>query len=275
MDRRLRSCVAHLMAHRWLIGVSVGAHLAVGVGLFATGVWRIDRLEPGRFARGIAVMTPPRLEEGGPKPGKKPEDEPKKDKDKTKRKPAVITQPEEVKAADAAATSSSEETGKEGPGTGTGSSTGSCTDCAGTAPAIPECGNRAVEVGEQCDDGNTLDGDGCSSTCRTEVKRIEPVTVAPTVLRGLRMSGDTDVHPSTATQNQMLRDGTREVDGRVLVCVAIDGSVASTTLKHPTGYPDYDGALLTAIRAWRYRPYTVGNTAVPACGMVTFHYVMR
>lgn len=32
----------------------------------------------------------------------------------------------------------------------------------------PMCGNGAVEFGEQCDDGNTVNNDGCSSTCQTE-----------------------------------------------------------------------------------------------------------
>jgi len=32
----------------------------------------------------------------------------------------------------------------------------------------PTCGNGAVEAGEQCDDGNTVSGDGCSATCQTE-----------------------------------------------------------------------------------------------------------
>jgi len=30
------------------------------------------------------------------------------------------------------------------------------------------CGNGEVDPGEQCDDGNTMDHDGCSSTCRVE-----------------------------------------------------------------------------------------------------------
>jgi cysteine-rich repeat protein len=30
----------------------------------------------------------------------------------------------------------------------------------------PVCGNNAVETGEQCDDGNTMNGDSCSSTCQ-------------------------------------------------------------------------------------------------------------
>lgn len=32
----------------------------------------------------------------------------------------------------------------------------------------PVCGNGTVETDEQCDDGNTNSGDGCSSTCQTE-----------------------------------------------------------------------------------------------------------
>ena len=31
------------------------------------------------------------------------------------------------------------------------------------------CGNEIVETGEQCDDGNTINGDGCSSACTIEV----------------------------------------------------------------------------------------------------------
>ncbi len=37
------------------------------------------------------------------------------------------------------------------------------------------CGNGRIEVGENCDDGNTDSGDGCSRGCRTErVTRLEP-----------------------------------------------------------------------------------------------------
>lgn len=37
--------------------------------------------------------------------------------------------------------------------------------CAGVSPV---CGNGVVEAGEQCDDSNTANGDGCSATCQTE-----------------------------------------------------------------------------------------------------------
>jgi cysteine-rich repeat protein len=33
---------------------------------------------------------------------------------------------------------------------------------------VPECGNGMIEYGEECDDGNTRNNDGCDSTCRYE-----------------------------------------------------------------------------------------------------------
>jgi fibro-slime domain-containing protein len=42
---------------------------------------------------------------------------------------------------------------------GTAGTTGACST---------SCGNGNIEAGEQCDDGNLADGDGCSSTCTIE-----------------------------------------------------------------------------------------------------------
>ncbi len=39
-------------------------------------------------------------------------------------------------------------------------------DC--SLPPPPTCGDGVIESGEECDDGNTLSGDGCSSTCQLE-----------------------------------------------------------------------------------------------------------
>ena len=37
-----------------------------------------------------------------------------------------------------------------------------------TPPPTPSCGDGNIDAGEECDDGNTVDGDGCSSTCQNE-----------------------------------------------------------------------------------------------------------
>jgi cysteine-rich repeat protein len=41
---------------------------------------------------------------------------------------------------------------------------------AGARPFVPPppCGNGFVDQGEDCDDGNLIDGDGCSSLCKLE-----------------------------------------------------------------------------------------------------------
>ena len=41
---------------------------------------------------------------------------------------------------------------------------------------LHRCGDRVMDTGEQCDDGNTKSGDGCSSQCRSEGRKIIPKT---------------------------------------------------------------------------------------------------
>ncbi len=38
---------------------------------------------------------------------------------------------------------------------------------------VPICGNKAIEENEQCDDGNTDNGDGCNNQCRLEDSSID------------------------------------------------------------------------------------------------------
>ena len=39
----------------------------------------------------------------------------------------------------------------------------------GVIVIVPPCGNGTYNTGEQCDDRNTVSGDGCSSTCKVEL----------------------------------------------------------------------------------------------------------
>lgn len=51
------------------------------------------------------------------------------------------------------------------------------------------CGDGIVEKGEMCDDGNTVNGDGCSSTCKLEWG-FDCVGTKPTVCTKLCLSGE-------------------------------------------------------------------------------------
>jgi len=40
------------------------------------------------------------------------------------------------------------------------------TACGGSSSNLTQCGNGHIDSGEQCDDGNTIDTDACTSTCQ-------------------------------------------------------------------------------------------------------------
>ncbi len=64
----------------------------------------------------------------------------------------------------------------------------------------PVCGNSTLEFGEQCDDGNTLNGDGCSSTCVKEISTTVTLNFTIVdVLTGLPVAG---VHDAYINQPQ-------------------------------------------------------------------------
>lgn len=41
-------------------------------------------------------------------------------------------------------------------------------DCASAAVCTAVCGDRVIDPGEECDDGNSIDGDGCTAACEME-----------------------------------------------------------------------------------------------------------
>jgi len=58
-----------------------------------------------------------------------------------------------------------------GPSNCPGISCGSCPagqNCVGNQ-CVSSCGNGVIDAGEECDDGNTVSGDGCSAACELEV----------------------------------------------------------------------------------------------------------
>jgi TonB family protein len=267
------------MSRRWLVAVSALVHLAVAGGLFVSGVWRLERLEAPRLAlRGLGYMMPPPAPSGGPVAR-----EPIKIERKIiKKKPQELVQLDARKRHDdPPPVKDDDDGGDDGPGHGPGTSTdtGECLENCGDSKAeAPVCGDRLVAGDEQCDDGNTVNGDGCSSTCRLEPKLAPPARpriLTSAVLDGMRISGETQIHPSAATRNMMMRANVMSTFGVIVLCIATDGSVASAKLSRSTSYSEYDESLLLGVRTWRYRPYMVNGAPVPACGTVRFDYRMN
>ncbi|MBI1813578.1 MAG: hypothetical protein HYR72_01225 [Deltaproteobacteria bacterium] len=61
------------------------------------------------------------------------------------------------------------------------------------------CGDGVVDDGEECDDGNTTDGDCCSSTCQAEVPGSPYDTDGDGVCDGFESPSGTDDDPMTAS----------------------------------------------------------------------------
>src|SRR5262249_5430343 len=92
----------------------------------------------------------------------------------------------------------------------------------------PVCGDCVIDPGEQCDDGNTTSGAGCSATCQIEVPPAVPARVADRVLAALRISGQTRVVPDAETQMATRRAGRDSVRGAIGLCITAEGGVSST-----------------------------------------------
>lgn len=76
--------------------------------------------------------------------------------------------------------------------TGTGTSAG--TDETGALPdmGVSLCGNGVTDPGEDCDDSNTLPGDGCENNCKFMFQALSPINVAQGVfdLAAADLDGD-------------------------------------------------------------------------------------
>ncbi len=88
-----------------------------------------------------------------------------------------------------------------------------------------ECGNNLMEFGEQCDDGNTVDGDGCSATCKVE-----------------NVCGDSNQEPNEACDDGNIANGDGcTSDCQLETCSDSDGGIAGNVQGTATGF-EYDFA---------------------------------
>jgi fibro-slime domain-containing protein len=100
---------------------------------------------------------------------------------------------------------------------GTGGSTGATSGTGGTLPVPPGCGDGINNQGgiEQCDDGNTLAGDGCNGACKVEPNWTCPP--AGPCMRSFKC-GDGIINPGEVCDDGNTTDG----DGCNSTCTVQD-----------------------------------------------------
>jgi cysteine-rich repeat protein len=93
------------------------------------------------------------------------------------------------------------------------------------------CGNHIVEPGEECDDGNTLDGDGCSSICM-DSRCCEDCQANNCPIDNHRnpMTGDLDHQPSCDAflDAQVAKEGNAAGTPKKQLCYAVMGCIERT-----------------------------------------------
>jgi hypothetical protein len=237
-----------------LVITSVGLHIAVVSGFLIGGLWKLDRLDPGRATFDLAVATPPAAAASGSPAAAKAEPFKRK---KPKLKVATdIVQPEKKKA-ETKPLPTADVPGDGTGGTGSGAGSGSGTDPTGTGTCTkPPCGAGSAAW---VDDGGGT----------------KEIIVQPTVLKGLRLSGETQIQPPPTVRTAMVRDGAAKVVATARVCVGTGGEVYDVRFLKPSGYAGYDAELDDGLRHWRYRAYEVDGRKVPVCGVVTFVYSIK
>jgi len=239
---------------RWLVLISAAFHLALVFGLFVAGFWKLEQLDRPRISVALSQpLPPPPAPAGGAAPTQAPKFTPKT----PKIIPKVLTQQPEKPIETEKPVATTTTGGGEGSGAGSGNGSGDITS---TSTCTEDCGP----------------GDGSGSAVPVvKKKKTTETNVPPDVIRGMRIAGDTQIHPSDVEKTAMARDGKDRVIAVFKTCVDDNGNVASVHLMKTSGYAGYDRALSDAMFGWRYRPYQIGGEAVTACGIVTFIYQIK
>jgi len=102
------------------------------------------------------------------------------------------------------------------------------------------------------------------------VDASDPPTITAEALEALRASGEADGPLDQALATKLVLDPTANSHSEyawLKVCVDAEGKVAKVTPYASTsGYAAV--AFVTAAKTWTFRPFTVGDKAVPVCAMV-------
>ena len=240
-----------------LVLVSILAHVGVGVGIFASGIWELERLESDYRMAAIGVMTPSQVAGGSPAAMPKPELQKKTIVEKKIVKNVQwekrIDTNEQAKAV---ATTAGDDGNGDGDGDGDRKGTGDrITD---ELCAIPPCLDTATPLPE---------------LPKPPVRKVE--LVAPPTMSALRISGETQIQPSRYVREQIRDSRDRRAAGSVKLCISTSGAITSARMLVSTGYREYDETLLAGVRTWRYRPFLVNGVPTAACSSVSFVYSIK
>jgi TonB family protein len=101
-----------------------------------------------------------------------------------------------------------------------------------------------------------------------------PRNVSAAELEALRVSGERQPALPPAAKLAAKRDDVDRLAFEVRYCVSPQGSPTSVALSKSSGYGDANEKVLSAVRAWRFRPYIHEGAPTPVCSTARFDYAV-
>jgi TonB family protein len=88
------------------------------------------------------------------------------------------------------------------------------------------------------------------------------------------VAGEREIHMPPAILHDLRRTGNTQPVVVVKLCVDSAGAVSSVDVTKSCGNAAGDDSIVSKVRAWRFRPYTVNGAAVPVCTVKLFRYII-
>ena len=230
------------------IGASIVLHVIAVVALVVRGYWVIEKLPVPRTEITFASSAPP------PPPPPPPGGQ--KKKTETKKKKKKVTEPVQPTKTDEKKPDTSDDNSDPNPAGVEGGVEG------GVAGGVVGGVLGGVE-------GGVLGGTGVGAPPPT-VKKAKIVPVQ--VLKGLRIAGESNIRPPSKAAVAIGRSGKARVVATAKMCLTEGGRVKSVSMIKRSGFPSWDRAITSKMKAWKYKPYRVNGKAIPVCTSVTFVY---
>ncbi len=128
-----------------------------------------------------------------------------------------------------------------------------------------QCGNGAVEAGEECDDGNSNSGDGCSMTCEFEPDSTTTTTSTTTSTTTTTLPSTTTTSTTTSTVPSTTTTSTTTSTTTTTTTSTTTTTTTTTTLPSVTCGDANDDHVVTASDALAVLRTAVNTFECPLC----------
>ncbi|MFA4817657.1 MAG: myxococcus cysteine-rich repeat containing protein, partial [Parcubacteria group bacterium] len=107
----------------------------------------------------------------------------------------------------------------------------------------PVCGNGKLETGEECDDGNTKSGDGCTAGCKKESTQINPTSSSTATLMQNNIKYRLSYQPGQIRYFYFIENSNKGIGNKNPLSIAIEDPSQDTGMYNIDAVARYAGTM--------------------------------